>query len=68
MLENMTQHLARPNVMDVKLGRVLFDDSAPEDKKARMEKAARDTTSGETGMRLTGCQVRSDCCVEFNQH
>ncbi|KAF8693180.1 cytochrome P450, partial [Rhizoctonia solani] len=39
------------------LGTVLYDDSASEEKKLRMEKAAKDTTSFETGVRLTGFSV-----------
>ncbi|KAF8671253.1 Inositol polyphosphate kinase [Rhizoctonia solani] len=47
----------KPNILDIKLGTVLYDDSASEEKKLRMEKAAKDTTSFETGVRLTGFSV-----------
>ncbi|KAH9977832.1 hypothetical protein BGW80DRAFT_1435531 [Lactifluus volemus] len=40
-----------------KLGTVLYDEDAPPDKKERMRNSARRTTSGETGIRLTGFQV-----------
>ena len=40
------------------LGRYLYDESASSDKRARMEKTARETTSGEAGIRITGFQVR----------
>ncbi len=43
--------------MDIKLGTVLYDEDEPPEKVARMEKAARETTSLETGVRLTGFQV-----------
>nr|VWP01441.1 NAD-dependent protein deacylase (EC (Regulatory protein SIR2 homolog) [Ganoderma boninense] len=43
-----------PNILDVKLGTVLYGDDASPEKRERMEKAARDTTSFETGVRLTG--------------
>lgn len=57
VLENLTQVFAKPNILDIKLGTVLYDEDATPEKKARMEKTARDTTSFETGMRLTGFQV-----------
>jgi 1D-myo-inositol-tetrakisphosphate 5-kinase/inositol-polyphosphate multikinase len=45
--------------MDAKLGTVLYEPGATEEKKAKMEKQARETTIGSTGLRLTGCQVSS---------
>ncbi|KAK7677069.1 hypothetical protein QCA50_019967 [Cerrena zonata] len=47
----------KPNILDIKLGTVLYDLDATPEKKARMEKTARETTSLETGIRLTGFQV-----------
>ncbi|KAJ3570002.1 hypothetical protein NP233_g4690 [Leucocoprinus birnbaumii] len=46
-----------PNIMDIKLGTVLYDDGASPDKVARMIETAKKTTSLETGVRLTGFQV-----------
>ena len=57
VLENLSHSFLKPNILDVKLGTVLYDDGASADKRARMEKTARDTTSLETGVRLTGFQV-----------
>ncbi|KAI8974233.1 SAICAR synthase-like protein [Trametes punicea] len=57
VLENLSHPFAKPNILDVKLGTVLYDDEATAEKRARMEKTARDTTSFETGIRLTGFQV-----------
>ncbi|KAI9069468.1 SAICAR synthase-like protein [Trametes sanguinea] len=57
VLENISHAFAKPNILDVKLGTVLYDDDASEEKRARMEKTARETTSLETGVRLTGFQV-----------
>ncbi|BGO92152.1 hypothetical protein NBRC10512_000883 [Rhodotorula toruloides] len=57
VLENLTYRFVRPNVLDIKLGTQLFDEDASEEKKARMTKAAAASTSGETGIRLTGFQV-----------
>ncbi|KAI0044117.1 SAICAR synthase-like protein [Auriscalpium vulgare] len=57
VLENLSHRFAKPNILDVKLGTVLYDEDAPPDKKARMINTARNTTSLETGIRLTGFQV-----------
>ncbi|CAE6482404.1 unnamed protein product [Rhizoctonia solani] len=40
----------KPNILDVKLGTILYDDTANEEKRLRMEKAAKETTSLETGV------------------
>ncbi|KAG9003916.1 hypothetical protein FRB94_002761 [Tulasnella sp. JGI-2019a] len=43
--------------MDVKLGTILYDESANEAKRLRMIEKARETTSFESGVRLVGFQV-----------
>ena len=58
VLENLSAPFTWPNIMDIKLGTVLYDDSASPEKVERMKKTAYDTTSWETGVRLTGFQVR----------
>ncbi|KAF9480849.1 SAICAR synthase-like protein [Pholiota conissans] len=57
VLENLSFGFSKPNILDVKLGTVLHDEDAPPDKVERMLKTARETTSFETGIRLTGFQV-----------
>ncbi|KIL64107.1 hypothetical protein M378DRAFT_78711 [Amanita muscaria Koide BX008] len=57
VLENLTHRFIKPNVLDAKLGTVLYDEDAPLEKKQRMMETARKTTSFETGVRLTGFQV-----------
>ncbi|KAA1475839.1 SAICAR synthase-like protein [Dentipellis sp. KUC8613] len=57
VLENLTYPFLRPNILDVKLGTVLFDEDATPEKRTRMEERARSTTSLETGIRITGFQV-----------
>ncbi|ESK94214.1 inositol polyphosphate multikinase [Moniliophthora roreri MCA 2997] len=57
VLENLSHPFSKPNILDIKLGTVLYDESAPPDKVERMLKTARQTTSLETGVRLTGFQV-----------
>ncbi|KAH9815092.1 hypothetical protein DFH28DRAFT_1057628 [Melampsora americana] len=46
-----------PNVIDIKLGQQLYDNDASEEKKARMTRAAAETTSARFGIRLTGGKV-----------
>ena len=60
VLENSSFGFLKPNILDVKLSTVLYDDTALP--VARMEKAARNTTSFETGELLTGFQVLSLFC------
>ena len=57
MLENLAFAFGRPNILDIKLGTVLYADDAPPEKRERMLKAARETTSLQTGIRITGFQV-----------
>lgn len=59
VLENLSHKFSKPNVLDIKLGTILYDESASNEKRARMEKTARETTSLETGIRLTGFSVSS---------
>lgn len=60
VLENAAYGFVKPCILDVKLGTVLYDDDASPEKQERMIKTARNTTSGETGVRLTGFQVYSN--------
>ena len=57
VLENLSHGFSKPNVIDIKLGTRFYDEEASEEKKERMIKAAKDSTSLETGLRLTGFQV-----------
>ncbi|CAE7139396.1 unnamed protein product [Rhizoctonia solani] len=50
-------YLGKPNILDVKLGTILYDETANEEKRLRMEKTAKETTSFQTGVRLTGFSV-----------
>ncbi|KAG7453151.1 SAICAR synthase-like protein [Guyanagaster necrorhizus] len=64
VLENLLHHFIRPNILDIKLGTVLYDEDSSAEKVARMEKTARNTTSLETGVRLTGFQVYDNATNE----
>jgi inositol-polyphosphate multikinase len=62
VLENLSFTFLKPNILDVKLGTVLYDETASPEKVARMQKTAQETTSFETGVRLTGFQVSNLVC------
>ena len=66
VLENVGHRFKLPHVMDIKLGTILYDDFATPEKRARMEKSARDTTSFETGIRITGFKVNIDESFSFS--
>ncbi|UZJ52355.1 hypothetical protein CBS101457_001675 [Exobasidium rhododendri] len=57
ILENLTRGYKHPNVLDIKLGKQLWDEDASEEKKGRMIEAAKNSTSLEMGLRLTGWQI-----------
>lgn len=57
VLENLAHAYTHPSILDVKLGTVLYSPDASLEKRERMERASRGSTSWETGIRLTGCQV-----------
>ena len=57
VIENTAHGFLKPNIIDIKLGTILWDEDALPAKKERMQNAAKRTTSGETGVRLTGFQV-----------
>lgn len=57
ILENLSHHFLKPNTLDIKLGTVFYDEGTSPEKVVRMEKTSRETTSFETGIRLTEFQV-----------
>lgn len=57
VIENAAHGFLKPNLLDIKLGTDLYEEDAPLEKKERMQNIARCTTSGDTGVRLTGFQV-----------
>lgn len=64
VLENVSHPFLKPNIIDIKLGTILYDESASADKVARMIETAKNTTSLETGIRLTGFQVYDNITSE----
>lgn len=57
VLENIAAGFTRPNVIDVKLGSRLWADDAVPDKRARLDQASKETTSGSLGFRIAGMKV-----------
>ncbi|GAA5840521.1 hypothetical protein JCM5353_006578, partial [Sporobolomyces roseus] len=68
VLENLTHRFLRPNILDIKLGTVLYDPKdATVEKQERMKLASLNSTSGELGLRLTGFQVWDSKLKEYVQ-
>ena len=54
VLENIVDGFKKPNVLDLKLGAQLWDDKAPPEKRARLDKVAAESTSSSLGFRVAG--------------
>jgi len=57
VLENLEWGFRRPSVLDVKLGKILTDEKASEEKRLRLEKVSMATTSWDNHIRLAGMRV-----------
>ncbi|KAA8903077.1 hypothetical protein TRICI_005764 [Trichomonascus ciferrii] len=57
VLQNMMHGFREPNVIDIKLGSVLWDDSASEEKRERLDEVSRTTTSGSLSLRIAGMNL-----------
>ncbi|KXX72984.1 Inositol polyphosphate multikinase [Madurella mycetomatis] len=57
VLENAAYGFKRPNILDAKLGRRLWADDAPLEKKQRFDKISKTTTNGSHGFRIAGMRV-----------
>ena len=57
VLENLYHGFSRPSIMDIKLGVVLFDESASSEKAARLQQVSKTTTSGSLGYRICGMSL-----------
>jgi 1D-myo-inositol-tetrakisphosphate 5-kinase/inositol-polyphosphate multikinase len=57
VLENTTYGFKKPNVLDAKLGRRLWADDAPLEKKKRFDEISRTTTNGTHGFRIAGMRI-----------
>lgn len=59
VLENLVKGFSKPNILDVKLGKILYDDYASEEKKARLSNVSKSTTSGSLGFRICGMKIQN---------
>ena len=57
VLENVAFDFKKPNILDVKLGARLWADDAPPAKRAKLDKAAEETTSQRLGFRIAGSKA-----------
>lgn len=57
VLQNMYHGFRKPSILDIKLGAVLLDDRATEEKRQRLAKVSRDTTSGSLSFRICGMKL-----------
>lgn len=57
VLENLTSGFKKANVLDLKLGSRLYADGTSEEKAARLDKVASETTSGSLNFRIAGMVV-----------
>ncbi|KAK5165191.1 uncharacterized protein LTR77_009289 [Saxophila tyrrhenica] len=57
VLENLEHGFKRPNVLDLKLGARLYAPGTSDDKAARLDKVASETTTGSLGFRIAGMKV-----------
>ncbi|SCU81862.1 LADA_0C01508g1_1 [Lachancea dasiensis] len=65
VLENLLVGFSKPNILDIKLGRVLYDELVSEDKKLRMQKVSNETTSGSLGIRICGIKMQRTSKTEL---
>ncbi|KAF7563357.1 hypothetical protein G7046_g771 [Stylonectria norvegica] len=57
VLENTSFGFSNPNILDVKLGKRLWADDAPLQKKQKFDKISSETTHGKLGFRIAGMRV-----------
>lgn len=57
VMQNIAAGFTKPNILDVKLGARLWDDDAPQAKRARLDDVAAKSTSGSLGFRIAGMKL-----------
>ena len=60
VLENLLAGFSRPNIMDVKLGKVLYDENASDEKRERLTEVSNSTTSSTLGFRICGIKMEKN--------
>ncbi|KAF2497107.1 SAICAR synthase-like protein [Lophium mytilinum] len=57
VLENTAAGFSKPNILDLKLGAQLWDEGAKPEKRARLDKVSKETTSSSLGFRIAGMRT-----------
>ncbi|CAB4255656.1 similar to Saccharomyces cerevisiae YDR173C ARG82 Inositol polyphosphate multikinase (IPMK), sequentially phosphorylates Ins(1,4,5)P3 to form Ins(1,3,4,5,6)P5 [Maudiozyma barnettii] len=60
VLQNLTAGFKKPNIIDIKLGKILYDDNATEEKRQRLSEVSQTTTSGSLGFRICGMRIQEN--------
>ncbi|GMM32631.1 inositol polyphosphate multikinase [Martiniozyma asiatica (nom. inval.)] len=60
LLSNALHGFSKPSVLDIKLGRILYASDATQEKKDRMKRISKATTSGSLGYRIAGMKLWED--------
>ncbi|KAK9463210.1 inositol polyphosphate kinase-domain-containing protein [Lipomyces oligophaga] len=68
VLENVTAGFTKPSVIDIKLGRQLWDDRASPEKRARLDAVASKTTSGSLALRIAGMKIWDQNTSQFKSY
>lgn len=63
VLENLLHGFSKPNVLDIKLGKVLYDSKASLEKKERLKRVSETTTSGSLSFRICGMKIQKNPAI-----
>lgn len=63
VLENLLYGFSKPNVLDIKLGKILYDSKASLEKRERLKKVSDETTSGSLCFRVCGMKIQKNPSV-----
>lgn len=67
VLENLLSGYKKPNVLDIKLGSILHDNDASEEKIQRLNTVSNSTTSGPFGLRVCGMKLRKFEHIDYSK-
>ncbi|KAL6927547.1 hypothetical protein ACO0SA_004169 [Hanseniaspora valbyensis] len=67
VLENLLSGYSKPNVLDIKLGSILHDKDASEEKIQRLNTVSNSTTSGPFGLRVCGMKLRKFEHIDYSK-
>ncbi|QHS72380.1 inositol polyphosphate multikinase [Saccharomyces paradoxus] len=60
VLENLLYGFSKPNILDIKLGKTLYDSKASLEKRERLERVSETTTSGSLSFRICGMKIQKN--------